>query len=42
MNADEINTVKPRGILITVAIAIGNVLNGLNASPIAGKNTGAD
>lgn len=37
----EKNTVKPREILETAAIAIGRVLNGLKANPIAGKNTGA-
>lgn len=42
INAEEKNTVRPREILETAAIAIGRVLNGLKASPIAGKNTGAD
>lgn len=42
INAEEKNTKKPRNILEKVAIAIGNVLNGLKANPIAGKNTGAD
>lgn len=42
MSAEENNTVKPRKTFKTAAIAIGSVLNGLRASPIAGKNTGAD
>jgi hypothetical protein len=42
INAEEKNTVKPREILETAAIAIGSVLNGLKTNPIAGKNTGAD
>jgi hypothetical protein len=42
INVEEKNTVKPREILETEAIAIGRVLNGLKANPIAGKNTGAD
>ncbi|ABX42143.1 hypothetical protein Cphy_1771 [Lachnoclostridium phytofermentans ISDg] len=42
INAEEKNTAKPREILETAAIAIGRVLNGLKANPIAGKNTGAD
>ncbi len=33
---------KQREILQTAAIAIGRVLNGLKANPIAGKKTGAD
>ncbi len=41
-NAEENNTIKPRKIFITAAIAIGSVLNGLKASPIAGKKIGAD
>jgi hypothetical protein len=42
INAEAKNTVKPREILETAAIAIGSVLNGLKANPIAGKKTGAD
>ncbi len=42
INAEEKNTVKPREILETAAIAIGRVLNGLKVNPITGKNTGAD
>lgn len=42
INAEEKNTVKPREILETAAIAIGRVLNGLKANPIVGTNTGAD
>ena len=42
INAEEKNTVRPREILETAAIAIGRVLNGLKANPIAVKNTGAD
>jgi hypothetical protein len=42
INAEEKNTVKPSEILKTAAIAIGNVLNGLKANPITGKNNGAD
>lgn len=42
INAEEKNTVRPREILKTAAIAIGRVLNGLKANPIAVKNTGAD
>lgn len=42
ISADEKNTEKPREILETEAMAIGSVLNGLKANPIAGKNTGAD
>lgn len=42
INAEEKNTVRPREILETAAIAMGRVLNGLKANPIAGKNTGAD
>ncbi len=41
INREEKNTVRPRGILETAAIAIGRVLNGLKNNPIAGKNTGA-
>ena len=42
INAEENNTVIPREILKTAASAIGSVLSGLNANPIAGKNIGAD
>lgn len=41
INTEEKNTVKPREIFETAAIAIGRVLNGLNANPIAGKSIGA-
>lgn len=40
--AEEKNTAKPSVIFKTAANAIGSVLNGLKASPIAGKNIGAD
>lgn len=42
INAEEKNTVKPKEILKTAAIAMGKVLNGLKNNPIAGKNTGVD
>lgn len=42
INVEEKNTKKPRKIFKTAAIPIGSVLNGLKASPSAGKNTGAD
>ena len=42
ISEDKKSTAKPRDILKTAAIATGNVLNGLKANPIAGKNTGAD
>lgn len=42
INKEVNNTKKPRKILVTAAIAIGSVLNGLKAIPSAGKNTGAD
>lgn len=42
INAEENNTVIPREILKAEASAIGSVLNGLNANPIVGNNTGAD
>jgi hypothetical protein len=42
INAEEKNTVMPREISKTAAIAIGRVLNGLKANPMVGKNTGAD
>jgi hypothetical protein len=42
INAEEKNTVKPREILETAAIAIDSVLSGLKANPITGKKTGAD
>lgn len=42
INEEENNTVMPRKILQTAAIAIGSVLNGLKIIPKAGKNTGAD
>jgi len=42
INAEENNTAIPSEILKKAASAIGSVLNGLKANPIAGKNTGAD
>lgn len=42
IDAEEKNTINPRGILETAAMATGSVLNGLKAKPITGKNTGAD
>ncbi len=42
INTDDKNTINPRGIFIAPDIAIGKVLNGLKAIPMAGKNTGAD
>ena len=42
MNIVEKNTLNPRDTLITAAIAIGSVLNGLKAIPSIGKNKGAD
>ncbi len=42
INAEEKSTENPRKILVIAAIAIGNVLIGLNTNPSIGKNTGAD
>lgn len=42
MKADDKNTIVPREMLKTAAIAIGSVLNGLITNPTAGKKTGAD
>lgn len=40
-NTEAISTVTPRKRLEKVAMAMGNVLNGLRISPITGKNIGA-
>lgn len=42
ISEDKKSTERPRDTLKTAAIAIGSVLNGLKANPIAGKNIGAD
>lgn len=42
ITAEETYTEKPSKLLETAAIAIGSVLNGLNANPSVGKKTGND
>ena len=40
--ADDKNTINPRDMLVAAAIAVGNVLKGLIANPMEGRNIGAD